>query len=236
MEFPACGALGTTTGYALCTFQGPEVVLQVTTSNPGLQAQTSTALQVNLSTGGHVQKDLEGNSCEQHGKQRVHNVYDGGDGYLWQVQLHARHKCTRTTTPQLKAGSVICRVDINIDGKPAAASDVYNMQLNQGGLDSQGFGLSESSSQNGCDLSLSQSSCQNGFGFSSSQTSTQTAATIESESSEEMETASTSNGAIVSWGIEPFAGVGKRPFVSPASSPVKRKPKAGFASTQAMLL
>ena len=121
-------------------------------------------------------------------------------------------------------------MDINIDCKPAAASDVYNMQLNQGGLDSEGFGLSQGSSQNGVGLSLSQSSCQTGF--SSSQTSSQTAATIESESSEEMETASTSNGNVVSWGIEPFAGVGKRPFVSPASSPVKRKPKARFYQHQ----
>lgn len=40
-------------------------------------------LQVNLSNGAHIQKDLEGNPCEHHGKQRTHNVYDGGDGYLW---------------------------------------------------------------------------------------------------------------------------------------------------------
>ena len=44
-----------------------------------------TSFQVNLATGGHVQTDLTGQVCEQHGKQRTHSVYDGGDGYYWQV-------------------------------------------------------------------------------------------------------------------------------------------------------
>ena len=44
-------------------------------------------VQVNLVTGGQVQTDLSGHVCEQHGKQRTHNVYDGGDGHYWQVQL-----------------------------------------------------------------------------------------------------------------------------------------------------
>ena len=41
--------------------------------------------QVNLDTGGQVQTDLLGQVCEQHGKQRTHNVYDGKDGHYWQV-------------------------------------------------------------------------------------------------------------------------------------------------------
>ena len=94
-----------------------------------------------------------------------------------------------------------CRVDIVVDSIPAAASDVYNLQDNTGGLDSQGFGLS------------SQSSAETTF---------QPAADVAD---------SPGTGSAlpfnqqVNWGCQPFAGVGKRPLVSPGSSPVKQKPR-----------
>lgn len=49
------------------------------------QNATSCGSQVNLNTGGQVQTNLSGQVCEQHGKQRTHNVYDGKDGHYWQV-------------------------------------------------------------------------------------------------------------------------------------------------------
>ena len=61
--------------------------------------------------------------------------------------------------------------------------------------------------------------------FSLSQDSCQTAVSIEAESSEDMDTADTISSNAQPWGIQPFAGIGKRPLVSPASSPVKQKPK-----------
>ncbi|DBA91725.1 hypothetical protein WJX77_001180 [Trebouxia sp. C0004] len=129
----------------------------------------------NLATGGHVQTDLSGNVCEQHGKQRVHSVYDGGDGHYW--------------------------VDINVDGIPAAASDVYNLQESTGGLDSQGFGLS-------------------------SQSSTDTAFHPITNNTDSPDSSSTfAFNSQVNWGCQPFAGVGKRPLVSPGSSPIKQKPR-----------
>lgn len=115
----------------------------------------------------------------------------------------------------------LCRVDINIDCQPAAASDIYNTQRRQAGLDGQGFGLAHSSSQASYVTSPGMSQ-----GFSLSQNSCQTTFNVEAESSEDMDTADTvSSSNAVPWGIQPFAGIGKRPLVSPASSPVKRKPK-----------
>ncbi len=95
----------------------------------------------------------------------------------------------------------LCRVDINVDGIPAAASDVYNLQESTGGLDSQGFGLS-------------------------SQSSTDTAFHPVSNNTDSPDTSSTfAFNSQVNWGCQPFAGVGKRPLVSPGSSPVKQKPR-----------
>lgn len=97
-----------------------------------------------------------------------------------------------------------CRVDIVVDSIPAAASDVYNLQDNTGGLDSQGFGLSSQSSTD---------------------TTFQPAANV--TDSPDTETALPFNQQ-VNWGCQPFAGVGKRPLVSPGSSPVKQKPRVGL--------
>lgn len=103
------------------------------------------------------------------------------------------------------------------------------MQRNQGGLDCQGFGLSQGS-QTGS--SLSQGTYQGlSQAFSLSQGSCQTAVSVEAESSEDMDTADTVSSNAQPWGIQPFAGIGKRPLVSPASSPVKQKPKVR-SSTQ----
>ena len=101
-----------------------------------------------------------------------------------------------------------CRVDIVVDSIPAAASDVYNLQDNTGGLDSQGFGLS------------SQSSADTTF---------QPAADV----SDSPGTGSTLPfQQQVNWGCQPFAGVGKRPLVvSPGSSPVKQKPRVSRNSS-----
>lgn len=46
---------------------------------------TGCGSQVNLDTGGQVQTNISGHVCEQHGKQRTHNVYDGKDGHYWRV-------------------------------------------------------------------------------------------------------------------------------------------------------
>ena len=94
-----------------------------------------------------------------------------------------------------------CRVDINLDCFPSAASDVYNLQDTAGGLDAQGFGLS------------SQSSTDTAFNPS-----------LIKEDSQDSDSPTPSNTQ-VNWGCQPFAGVGKRPLVSPASSPVKQKPR-----------
>ena len=99
-----------------------------------------------------------------------------------------------------------CRVDIVVDSIPAAASDVYNLQDNTGGLDCQGFGLS------------SQSSADTVF---------QPAAGVaDSPGTESM----LPFHQQVNWGCQPFAGVGKRPLVSPGSSPVKQKPRVSHNS------
>lgn len=126
-----------------------------------------------------------------------------------------------------KSQQLLHRVDINVDCQPAAASDVYNMQRNQAGLDGQGFGLSQSSSTTGY---ASSPGTHHGFsqGFSSSQSSCQTTVSIEAESSEDMDTADTVSSNAGPWGIQPFAGIGKRPLVSPASSPVKQKPRVSL--------
>ena len=88
-----------------------------------------------------------------------------------------------------------------MDGIPAAASDVYNLQASTGGLDSQGFGLS-------------------------SQSSTDTAFHTVVNNTDSPDTSSTfAFNSQVNWGCQPFAGVGKRPLVSPGSSPVKQKPR-----------
>ena len=91
-----------------------------------------------------------------------------------------------------------------MDCIPAAASDVYNLQDNTGGLDSQGFGLS-----------CSQSSTDTTFNPIPTHT----------------DSPGTSSGIAynsqVNWGCQPFAGVGKRPLVSPESSPVKQKLRVG---------
>lgn len=140
---------------------------------------------VNLVTGGRVQTDLSGHVCEQHGKQRTHNVYDGGDGHYW--------------------------VDINVDCIPAVASDAYNLQDSIGGLDSQGFGLS-------------------------SQSSADTVFQPASEIADSPDTGSAFPfNQQVSWGCQPFAGVGKRPLVSPGSSPVKQKPQVQISQLEPML-
>ena len=101
---------------------------------------------------------------------------------------------------------VTSRVDINLDSFPAAASDVYNLQETAGGLDSQGFGLSSQSS-----------------------TDTTFAPQSFSTESDDSESPMPSNSQ-VNWGCQPFAGVGKRPLVSPASSPVKQKPRIAQVS------
>lgn len=107
-----------------------------------------------------------------------------------------------STTVQVHVFFVsLCRVDINVDGIPAAASDVYNLQESTGGLDSQGFGLS-------------------------SQSSTETAFHPVSNNTDSPDSNSTlAFNSQVNWGCQPFAGVGKRPLVSPGSSPVKQKPR-----------
>ncbi|KAL3150714.1 hypothetical protein ABBQ32_000501 [Trebouxia sp. C0010 RCD-2024] len=130
---------------------------------------------VNLDSGGQVQTSLSGQVCEQHGKQRTHNVYDGQDGHYW--------------------------VDIVVDSIPAAASDVYNLQDSTGGLDSQGFGLS------------SQSSTDTTFQPAPEVADSPGAGSVYPSNQQ------------VNWGCQPFAGVGKRPLVSPGSSPVKQKPR-----------
>ena len=93
-----------------------------------------------------------------------------------------------------------------MDGIPAAASDVYNLQESTGGLDSQGFGLS-------------------------SQSSTDTAFPAVSNNTDSPDSDSTfAFNSQVNWGCQPFAGVGKRPLVSPGSSPVKQKPRVRYQS------
>ena len=96
------------------------------------------------------------------------------------------------------------RVDINLDCMPPAASDIYNLQESTGGLDSQGFGLS---SQNSTDTAVN---------------------TLSNDiDSPEASSALVYNSQL-KWGCQPFAGVGKRPLVSPGSSPVKQKPRVSL--------
>lgn len=63
-----------------------------------LVAGISCGSQVNLNTGGQVQTDFSGQVCEQHGKQRTHNVYDGKDGHYWQVQATTQAFCLTAST------------------------------------------------------------------------------------------------------------------------------------------
>ncbi len=99
-----------------------------------------------------------------------------------------------------------------MDCIPAAASDVYNLQESTGGLDSQGFGLS-------------------------SQSSTDTVFNPVPSITDSPDTSSAvAYNTQVSWGCQPFAGVGKRPLVSPGSSPVKQKPRVSHALQPATLL
>lgn len=91
-----------------------------------------------------------------------------------------------------------------VDSIPAAASDVYNLQDNTGGLDSQGFGLSSQSSTD---------------------TTFQPAADVTDSPGTEQALPFNQQ---VNWGCQPFAGVGKRPLVSPGSSPVKQKPRVSL--------
>lgn len=160
---------------------------------------------MNLDTGGHVQTNLSGQVCEQHGKQRTHNVYDGQDGHYWQVLATRLSVLCHHTHAQADELS-ICRVDIVVDSIPAAASDIYNLQDSTGGLDLQGFGLS-------------------------SQSSTDTTFQLAPDVADSPGTGSAYPfNQQVNWGCQPFAGVGKRPLVSPGSSPVKQKPRVGHDS------
>ena len=114
--------------------------------------------------------------------------------------------CTLSISIKTNEACLNCRVDINMDCTPAAASDIYNMQDCTGGLDSQGFGLS-------------------------SQSSTDTAFQPVSDAADSPGTGSAFPfNQQVSWGCQPFAGVGKRPLVSPGSSPVKQKPRVCTSS------
>lgn len=97
-----------------------------------------------------------------------------------------------------------------MDSIPAAESDVYNLQDSTGGLDSQGFGLSSQSSAD---------------------TTYQPAADV----ADSPGTGSTFPfNQQVNWGCQPFAGVGKRPLVSPGSSPVKQKPRVSHTPSYLM--